>query len=230
MIKYQDDENVLLREGKMTKPFTNSIDFITPKIAADSTIVLQWAKEYISQPHPDLGREGPICPFVPPSIKKDLFYVTLHYEVDGSSLDILKYIILSYSDMFLSYFPTNEPDKIYKTIIAVFPNISDEKSPILDEMHKEIKDDFVKKGMMIGQFHKNCPELAARNPLFKISVSPLPLVAMRYMSIHDILFLNNRKDWFLEYDKRFGWKYNESKVTEKKYVELYNDAKEHYLT
>lgn len=201
---------------------------LTPRTLEDANMVLQWAKDYISKPHPDLGREGAICPFVLPSIQRDHFNIALHYEVDGSDPDMVKQILLCTSEVYLNLTPTEEPDNIYKTILVAFPNIPDEHGKVLDEIHAELKDYFVCKGMMIGQFHKHCSEPAARNPDFKISISPIPLVAIRNMSIHDILFLNTRKDWFLEYETRFGCKYQKGEVTSPTYKNLFNRTRELY--
>ncbi|MBI5950737.1 MAG: hypothetical protein HY865_03690 [Chloroflexi bacterium] len=228
MISYSSNENLCSGERRTEKQFASSTGFITQKILADATVIFEWTKDYISQPHPDLGRSGSICPFVPPSLAKDTFYLALQYEIDGSCADTLKQVILQYSDVFLDYPPTDEKNYIYKAIVVAFPNIPDEQSTVLDVVHREVKDAFVRKGMMIGQFHRNCPEPAARNPFFKISTSPIPLVAMRYMSIHDILFLNECGEWFSEYQKRFGWKYEAGKVSEALYRELYYKTKELY--
>ncbi len=215
-------------EGSPAVPFASVLRLTTPKMIADASLVLQWAKEYISQPHPNLGREGAICPFVPPSIERNTFYLALHYEVDGSNLETIKHLVLQYADLFLECLPLEETERIYKAILVVFPSLPEERATILDVLHKEVKDCFVNKGMMIGQFHKNCPEPAARNPFFRISISPIPLVAMRYMSVHDILFLNERKCWFEEYQKRFGWQYEVGKVSSTTYRELYYRTKKFY--
>jgi heptaprenyl diphosphate synthase len=57
---------------------------------------------------------------------------------------------------------------------------------------------------MIGQFHPECAEPAARNPAFRVSRSPVPLVAIRFMAVHDILFLGEQANWFAQYHRRFG--------------------------
>lgn len=200
-------------------------NFITPRALEDANIVMQWAKDYISSPHPQLGRDGTVCPFVLPSIQRGAFNISLHYGVDGICPDTVREVLVDHSQVFLDLPPTEEPDKIYKTILAVFPDIPEERGGILDEVHAGLKDHFVCNGMMIGQFHKRCLEPAARNPDFLISTSPIPLVAIRYMSIHDILFLTTRKDWFLEYARRFSCRYDEGKVTSATYKELFYKTK-----
>lgn len=62
----------------------------------------------------------------------------------------------------------------------------------------------VERGIMIGQFHPQCRTAAVHNPTWRsVSIAPHPLIAMRKMVMHDILFLREKR-WFLEYEKRFG--------------------------
>lgn len=224
--------NVKLSEAKtpeMRLLQRNSLPLLTPKMVSDSSTVLTWAQNYISQPHPDLGRDGAVCPFVQPSIEKDYFYLAMRYDVDGMDPLSIQQVLLDYADVFFECLPLCEPENVYKAIVVCFPNIPDHCARVLDTVHAQIKDVFVQKGMMIGQFYKDCPEPAARNPFFKISISPIPLVAMRYMSIHDILFLNTCKEWFMEYDKRFGNKYSANKVSSVTYREAYQEARARFV-
>jgi hypothetical protein len=64
---------------------------------------------------------------------------------------------------------------------------------------------------MVGQFHPTCTEPAARNTTFMVNRAPVPLVAIRRMALHDVLFLHQWEDWFLEYSNRFGHRYGEDK-------------------
>lgn len=207
----------------------NIAPLLTPRLISDASTVMTWAQNYICQPHPDLGRDGAICPFVQPSIERNYFYLTMRYEVDGMDPLCIRQILLDNSELFFDCPPFEEPENIYKAIIVCFPNISDDCAPVLDTIHAQIKDVFVGKGLMVGQFYKDCPEPAARNPFFKVSISPIPLVAMRHMSIHDILFLNTRREWFMEYDKRFGNKYAECKVSSAAYRDAYQEARSRFI-
>ena len=37
--------------------------------------VVAWIRDYLCKPHPELGRDGPVCPFVPASISKRLLFL-----------------------------------------------------------------------------------------------------------------------------------------------------------
>ena len=34
-------------------------------------IMLQYIRKFLAKSHPDVGRSGPVCPFVPKSLRKD---------------------------------------------------------------------------------------------------------------------------------------------------------------
>lgn len=87
---------------------------------------------------------------------------------------------------------------------------------------------------MVGQFHKNCDDRSVHNKEFRVSLSPIPLIAIRHMARHDILFLgqeNSKKEWFLHYNLRFGHRFNNpDKISpsNQKLMELYLKAKERW--
>src|SRR4051812_16260708 len=122
-------------------------NWITPSMIDAATTILNWAREYISKPHPDLGRPGPICPFVPPSIEKDLFYMKFHYEIEGTDFRRLKKLLLHYTDIFLRECPMGDSEQSFKSLLLIFPQIPDERATILDDVHALVKSDFVEDGL-----------------------------------------------------------------------------------
>jgi heptaprenyl diphosphate synthase len=42
-----------------------------------------------------------------------------------------------------------------------------------------------------------------------VSRSPIPLMAIRHMALHDILFLGENAEWFQEYNVRFGHRFHD---------------------
>ena len=200
---------------------------ITPKMLKDAEKVMEWAENFISNPHPGLGREGPICPFVKPSIKKNKFLMIFHYEVDGDKENIIR-LMRYYKDFFLKFFASNTPERIYNSLLIVFPNII-EDTFIVDEVAREVKTEFVQSSLMIGEFHPKSRITAARNPEFHPMIAPFAMLAIRNMTWHDILFLHQEKIWFEEFDVRFGQLYQEKKVSNNGgLVDLYDTTKVRY--
>jgi len=58
--------------------------------------LLDWLKDYISVPHPEIGRSGPVCPFVPLSLRSDQVRIVLHDELDGIDPGAIRALVLAY--------------------------------------------------------------------------------------------------------------------------------------
>jgi hypothetical protein len=187
-----------------------------------------WIEEFICEPRPDLGRAGPVCPFVRPSLERELLSMAFHYEIDGSSVKAVKRTISDYGAKFLKLPFASERDRGLLSLLVVFPNIPEERAGVIDAVHAEMKTQFVQRGLMLGQFHPNCTAPAVHNHSFRAFVSPFPLFAMRYMSYHDILFLSEQEQWFAEFYLRFGSKYELGQVSNRGFVDMFNKAKERF--
>ena len=77
---------------------------LSPKSLTLANEILAWVKDNITIEKPDdvkrpYGNQM-VCPFVGPSIDKDRFYMALHPEVRGNSLDQAKQIVLGYVKTF----------------------------------------------------------------------------------------------------------------------------------
>jgi hypothetical protein len=204
------------------------IQILPTRAITDAHTILSWMQSYICQPHPKLGRKGDICPFARPAMDNNTLDMVFHYEVDGQSLEDVVSITRSYVQLFLDRYPLDRSDAILQTLLVIFPNIPIERSTIIDEVHSILKSEYVLQGLMLGQFHMTCPEPAVRNPDFQVMVSPLPFFAIRHMAQHDVLFLNQRRDWFGQYDARMGEAYQQGKVSHPLLVKFYEEAKQHF--
>lgn len=161
-----------------------------------------WLREYISRPHPELGRKGPICPFVPVALNADAVAYHLQYEITGKDPDELREVLAHHLQR-LPATGANWQEASLDSLIVALPDMVQEGWGVLDDVHAQLKDFAVERGLMIGQFHPGCDERSVRNDGFSVSRSPIPLLAVRHMSSHDILFLHERPHWFAEYRSRF---------------------------
>jgi hypothetical protein len=87
--------------------------------------------------------------------------------------------------------------------------------------------------LMIGQFHPQCGTPAIHNASWRgVSVAPYPLIAVRHMVVHDILFLRSQKNWFLHYSRRFGARYeraNDLGAHNCHLSQAYNEARNKFI-
>lgn len=164
------------------------------------TQIVDWAKDYLCNPHTELGRDGPVCPFVPYSLESCLFFITLQRGRTVTRKDVYT-TIMKYRDWFLEIEPREGKASRYKTILVLFPDIPAEDAPqIIDATQADLKPEFVAKGLMIGQFHQLPPKDSGLwNPDFRPLKSPVPLLAIRHMVPSDFPFLTKDRRFVLSY-------------------------------
>lgn len=191
----------------------------------DLDVLVSWLENTITRPSPQLGRQGPVCPFVAPALHADAIRFDLHYEVDGRDGAQMTDIIRSaLRDFATTAEPTARSSTSLASRLVAFPDAIRDGWRRLDDIYRGLKDLSVAEGLMIGQFHPECDERAVRNPAFPVSRSPMALVAMRHMAPHDVLFLHEDRRWFEMYDARFGAHFRRGKVRDVFMRELYARA------
>ena len=168
--------------------------------------VADWARDYLSNPHAELGRSGPVCPYVPTSLRKRLFYLTVQAAgPDGLDGSAVAAAVASYRDWFSALEPTDEPVAQFKTILILFPDVRPVDAPrIIDRTQARLKPSFVDAGLMIGQFHPLPPVVGGLwNADFRPLRCPVPLLAIRHMVPTDLPFLSRDRRLLDGYQRVF---------------------------
>ncbi len=154
----------------------------------------EWVRKFLAQPHPNLGRTGKVCPYVPFALKFDTIQLAV-IRPQTSSQQELENLIKNYRDIFLQSEPKVGEAAIYKVFLLIFPDINIEDTSILiDEVQKKLKPYFVEAGLMLGEFHMNNQSLGLHNPDFRPLRSPIPMLAIRFMVEPDLPFLKSPSD------------------------------------
>lgn len=192
---------------------------------ANST--LDWLEGYISKSHPRLGRPGPMCPFVPAALREDCLSITIDRSIDGRDLAGLTSSLRGHVQRYLDLSaasPARADTEAHNASLIVFPCILEQNLSALDLAHSQLKNEIITRGAMIGQFHKLCTVPAARNSAFHIQVAPIPCVAIRPITLHDVLFVSADKFRFNEYKKRFGRAYEAGHIGDPLLTRAYSEA------
>lgn len=166
-------------------------------------VITEWLAFYIAQPHPQLGRAGPVCPFVAKSMRCNGTVVmswVFESEPDITGARGAVYLGMDRFENLARQAP--DPDSV--SLIVAFPDLGREQWHLIDDLHRECKTAAVRRGLMLGQFHPACDAPAAHNPGFPVNRSPVPLVVIRNMSEHDILFLQGNPEWLKHYERAVG--------------------------
>ncbi|MFF5211827.1 DUF6875 domain-containing protein [Streptosporangium sp. NPDC000396] len=167
--------------------------------------VADWAGNYLARPHPELGRTGPVCPFVPAALRHETFYLAVQPGLRPDRAQV-ETAMAFYRDWFAELEPRNGPRAQFKTILVLFPDVATSDAPeVIDVTQARLKASFVAGGLMIGQFHPLPPaEGGLWNPDFRPLRSPVPLLAIRHLVPTDLPFLVGERRFLESYARRFG--------------------------
>lgn len=168
--------------------------------------IVDWAEEYLCRPHPELGRSGPVCPYVEAAMRKGLFFLTVVRGDDLGRDDVARRIV-GFRDWFLRLPPEgSHGDAGLKTILVLFPDLpQDRVREVIDTTQEELKPEYVPKGLMIGEFHAGPPDKAGLwNEDFRPLRSPVPMLVIRHMVPTDFAFLRGEKHFVEAYLAVYG--------------------------
>ncbi|MEV7939378.1 DUF6875 domain-containing protein [Kitasatospora sp. NPDC088264] len=198
--------------------------------ARDFAQVHTWLRQYISRPHDEIGRTGPVCPFIPPALSGKDAQFSFRYDVTGKDEQQLREALEAEMSTFAlgTERSRTHTGASLDCRIVVLPATGPEGWRVLDEAYEDLKNNAVAHGLMVGQFHPHCDERAVRNPLFPVSVAPVGLFAIRRMAPHDVLFLYKHRAWFRIYDQNFRAHYERGRVRDPLLRELYVTAVERH--
>jgi hypothetical protein len=149
--------------------------------------IASWIHEFLAQPHPDVGRRGAVCPFVPLSLEMDTIWMTEVRQPDPTFDDVAA-LITALRDQFIAMEPVSGPEAMQKSILVVLPTLVHNAS-MVDEIQRTLKRHFVDVGLMLGEFHAANESPGLRNPDFRPLRTPVPMLAIRYMVESDLPFL-----------------------------------------
>ncbi|RYF09355.1 MAG: hypothetical protein EOO40_07045 [Deltaproteobacteria bacterium] len=198
---------------------------LSPQDLLDLQTVFAWTKDYIGKGHPELGRNGPICPFIPRALRDNRLLVTLRPEVRGPDAQQVEQLLLEHVAAFVRLYPARQAKDAYNSLLLVFNKLPDSGGAVVDEVHTRQKSSLMRRGIMLSNFHPLCDKPGIKNAAFTLYKAPFPCIVMRHMSLHDIIFLSHNRPGFAAYHRRFAAQYSRGEVKDDHgYVALYQAA------
>ena len=160
----------------------------------------------MATPNKDLGRAGPVCPFVPGACERKTLWLAPERIANQSVPDVVE-LMNDYRRLLLRAQPIEGDDASYKAIVVVFTDLSaDRAREYLDDV--QIQDlkrlSYVEDGVVLGEFHERNEGSAIRNPSFQPFKSPVPFLLMRHAVVSDWMFFLDNEDWLSFWARRFG--------------------------
>jgi hypothetical protein len=137
---------------------------------------------------PPPGPSSPQCPYTGPSLAGDLFFLSCPKLTGG--IPEIAATVGSYREWFEEMAAgLDERGRQLLTFLVVLSEFDRDDSAPLDELQLRLKGEFVRSGLMIGQFHPRCDQPGIWNEQFRPLRSPIPLLAIRHMVAFDLPFL-----------------------------------------
>jgi hypothetical protein len=167
--------------------------------------VADWIKTFVARPHKDLGRAGPVCPFVPGAWERKTLWLAPEQIADRSVLEVVQ-LINGYKRLFLHAQPIDGDDANYKAIVVVYADLSaDRAKDYFDDVLQHLGvPSYVEDGLVLGGFYKNNDGSAIYNPSFRPFTAPVPFLLVRQAVISDWKFFLDNEDWLNLWARRYG--------------------------
>jgi Domain of unknown function (DUF6875) len=167
--------------------------------------VADWIKTFVVRPHEDLGRAGPVCPFVPGALERKTLWLAPEQIADRGVRHVVE-LLNGYKSLFLDAEPTGGDDANYKVIVVVFTGLSaDRAQGVFDGVLEQLAvPSYAEDGIVFGPFYEGDEGTAIYNSSFRPFQSPVPLLFVRQGVISDWKFFLDKEDWLNLWARRFG--------------------------
>ena len=167
--------------------------------------VAGWVRTFVIQPHQDLGRPGPVCPFTPVAIEHDALWLAPERSAGRSTSDLIQ-LIQGYQRRLLGAPPLGGIGGDHKSIVIVFPDLQagDAKAFFEGALQQIGLSSYADLGLVMGPFYEGNDGTAIYNANFRPFVSPVPFLLMRRAVVSDWKFFLNNEDLFELWARRYG--------------------------
>jgi uncharacterized protein DUF6875 len=167
--------------------------------------VADWITSYVVRPHKDLGRAGPVCPFVPGSLDRRTLWLAPE-QIAGRSVPDVVELMNGYVQRFRDAEPIDGDDAKYKVIVVVFTDLPADRAQgvfagVLDELAVP---SYAQDGILFGPFYEGNDGTAIYNSNFRPFQSPAPFLFVRNTVVSDWKFFLDNDDLLDLWARRFG--------------------------
>lgn len=167
--------------------------------------IADWIKAYVVMPHKDLGRGGPVCPFVGKAMEHNTLWLAAEQIADRGATDVVQ-LVNDYKERLLRAEPVQGDAIAFKAIVVALTGVSAERaSDILSDALSPqlLNTSYAQDGVVIGQFHERNEGTAIYNPDFHPFRSPVPFVLLRHAHVTDWKFFIDDEEWLGVWAGRF---------------------------
>ena len=165
----------------------------------------EWINTFIVKPHEDLGRAGPVCPFVPKSLEYRTVWLAPERIADRQVPDVVQ-LLADYRRLLLDRGAPEGDGAGFEVIVVVFTDLSAERAQdVFGEALAQLAvPAYVEDGIVFGPFYQGNDGTAIYNPSFRPFQSPVPFLFVRHGVVGDWKFFLDQPEWFDRWARRFG--------------------------
>ncbi len=164
-----------------------------------------WIRSYVLKPHPEIGRPGPVCPYLPVSVQRQELWLAAEHVGDGDVSDVIE-IVNGYKRRLLDAGTGPGDDANLRVIVVVFPDLPAERAPdVFDGVMQQISvPSYAEDGIIFGPYYDGNQATAVYNNGFRPFESPVPFLFVRHTVVGDWKFFLDQPEWFGHWAHRFG--------------------------
>jgi hypothetical protein len=167
--------------------------------------IADWIRTYVIRPHEDLGRAGPVCPFVPRSLELETLWLAPEQVADRNVGQVVE-LVNDYKSRLLAAEPLSGDEADYRVVVIVFTDVSaDRARGLFDDVLQQLAvPSYVEDGIVFGPFYNGNQATAIYNNGFRPFQSPVPFIFVRHGVVSDWKFFVDKEDWLTLWARRFG--------------------------
>jgi hypothetical protein len=115
--------------------------------------VADWIKAFVARPNNDLGRPGPVCPFVPGALERRTLWLAPERVAGRCAPDVVE--LADYLKLFPSAQPVDGDETTYMVIVIVFADLAaDRAEDLLDDVVAQRGGpSYEEEGVVFGEFY-----------------------------------------------------------------------------
>jgi hypothetical protein len=167
--------------------------------------VADWIKSFIVRPHKNLGRAGPVCPFVPESLDRKTLWLAPAHIAERGVPEVVE-LMSGYKKLFLDTQPIDGDDIAYKVVVVVFTDLPAGRAQgVFDDVLQQLAvPSYAEDGILFGPFYEGNEGTALYNASFRPFQSPVPFLFVRHGVVSDWKFFLDDDAWLKPWAQRYG--------------------------
>lgn len=185
------DEGELIRSG------------MAPAQAAAVAQCARWTTTYPLKRVKKHRRVEAICPMVAPALASgSLYFATGKVSDREVPLTELDRLLREGASLFEDHVSADDPR--LRCLVLVLPGAKGSRLLEATDPSRDIKNELLKRGILVGEFFPGCPFATTFNPRLFALRSPAPMYVFRSFIESDWRFICQIPEWQRTYRERFG--------------------------